>query len=36
MAEVDAIMLNPNASKDDYKKASAAARNVNQTSCSKK
>lgn len=36
MAEVEAIMLNPNASKDDYKRASAAARNVNETSCSKK
>jgi hypothetical protein len=35
MAEVDAIMLNPNASKDDYKRASAAARNINQMSCSK-
>jgi len=36
MAEVDAVMLNPNASRDDYKRSSAAARNVNQTSCSRR
>jgi PKD repeat protein len=34
MAEVDAVMLDPHASRDDYKRSSAAARNVNQTTCS--